>query len=532
MSISPQSLARTRDKRSLRIPARFDDFSEIPHEYTYRNVAEALKMKGRSHRSSCNEQTPPTKKALLTTNEDSVKKDEGLLKKVEITTKKDDIGSKKDEITSKKDEIISKKDEITSSSKKDDITTKKDEISMSAKGEAPKKDEPIKKDEIIKKDEVIKKDEIIKKGEFIKKSPFHPSITISNGVKFSETITKPLVEETITKPLVEHRPNSQATTPASPSSNKTSSSSSSSSRKRSKGFSLMVKPSNSVPLQNNVNRQTTLTPQQQTKYFNAQNMQYGTRLMLNEPIYLPRSVPTIAPITATLQQIANQARKPPFLSKKAEAFIAYQEERKLNYITSTHSALVRVTRYLGVKDRLNLRCVNKAWKSIVDSEASWKKILVTSGDGDLNWNPMKDFLSRFKTTDIIFDGYVPSPTVDVRPPELGAFLSNVVGIKRVWIKSMDAVQNCVAFDMLKGFRLSYKPALSAHHNGNNNLKLYWRVKVGIDALGVAYVKVTDETPSGYDGGTALVELYDLDQLLNSYSNCPTVTPPSLNIKPI
>lgn len=115
--------------------------------------------------------------------------------------------------------------------------------------------------------------------------------------------------------------------------------------------------------------------QQGNRYYtNLTPNQPWSRIIKNEPIVLPLSVGSIGPITATLQQIARHALGPIFRSRKAVLCLAYQDERKLNYITSNFAALIKITKYLGVKDRLNLRCVNRTWKSVIDCETVWKRL--------------------------------------------------------------------------------------------------------------------------------------------------------------
>lgn len=569
MSISPQSLARTRDKRSLRVPARFDDFSEIPPEFVYRNVAEALRMKAKSYKKShslgssdlesqpkirpTKESSSSSKKASHSSESSSKKATSKQKERVTTPTaanessssvsticstgssQKESKGSKEstpkiatpenielecDETTPNEVDFKSI-DELaptTSESNIKVISTQDDQKEQQKQSSDDCKITPNIGTEGLKRiqevllgdrdSSVVKisrssekrdnddgnseKDEVIK----IWKGTFHPSITIrKQNVKFSESTTKPLVEQ---------RPNSAAT-PTQPSS--MSPSKVSASRKKSKGFSLMVKPNNGTAQNNNTTHRQQAQPP--TKYFNnlTPNMQYGTRLMLNEPVYLPRSVNTIAPITATLQQIVNQARKPPFISKKTQAYIAYQEERKLNYIAATHSALTRITKYLGVKDRINLRCVNRTWKSIVDCNSVWKKVLVTGQDKDVDLVMLSGFLNRFHTTDFIFEEYVPEQTNDVINGDY--FVRQFPHLERVWIKSMNPEQNSFAFSLLESF------GHISNHPKDRSIQLRWRVKVGVDDFGVASVDMVDSTGNSDSAATILTsELYDLEMKLD------------------
>lgn len=307
-------------------------------------------------------------------------------------------------------------------------------------------------------------------------------------------------------------------------------STSSAAKKKSKGFSLMVKSnSNGTQIQtptmttngvtNGVPSQTKPAgPPQQPKLYNnlTPNMHYGTRLMLNEPIYLPRSVSTIAPITSTLQQIVAQAKRPPFISKRAEAFIAYQDEHKMNNLLSSHMALVRITRYLGVKDRMNLRCVNKAWKSIIDSDLVWERLLLTERDNDIfNWEDNLASKRYSRTTEVILDEHVSSECVDM----CSLMLRQIPNLKRVWIRSVEAKQNEFANDLLlnmahakcqKHLDNQAQEEESKHEvkGSKRTVRLHWRVKVGVDDRGIAKVlfPVPDRHSEVYER-----ELYGLEK---------------------
>jgi len=529
MSISPQSLARTRDKRSLRIPARFDDFCEIRPE-AYRPVpAEALKM-GKSkqpkrHTISNDSPPEPLSKRAVTS---------------ELSAKRPPPRHRSTTPASST-EALTKEPELKTIDDPEDIDLECKETTPAILDFKPELE--IKR--LVREDEFIKKMDDDKGGDAVEnldlafasrpmptniikkvddnviKSPFHPIIKVASGFR-----------------IVKKKPNSP--TPVNGPNNTTNSASS---RKRSKGFSLMAKPANGLfqSNNNNINRPNP----QQTKYFNnlTQNMQYGTRLMLNEPVYLPRSVATIAPITTTLQQIANQARQPPFVSKKAEEFIAYQEKRKFNYLASNYTALVKITKYLEVGDLLNLRLVNKSWKSIVDSDTVWKRITISSSE-ITNWPEFaQKILCKYQTTDLVMEDYLFSDYTITGSHVIEALSNPTIKLKRLWIKTSDPWSNKFALELLCG--------LNNATSKSRRIRIIWKVKIEVNDCGLALVPIApmidnpDEriyhfrsTPPLFKtmDTTELVELSDLEDLFNGgkrdLSASTQPFKPRIDIKPI
>lgn len=433
MSISPQSLARTRDKRHPRTPARFDDF--IPPEATYRNVAEALRSKGSKHArrdASSGNYVIGNKEALENLNLDA-----------NVSTKltSNPSTSSHSSVAKKSDDSVTKISDDSVTKKSDDSVTKKPDDSVTKKSD----------------------DSVTKKC-----SPFHPSITISNGVTFKGPSES--------KPLIEKEP----TTPANNSTPK-----SSSSKKKTKGLSLMIRTSPNGPY-HDVNNPQVVQRQvsQQMRYSNLnQNTQYGSRLMLNEPIHLPKSVSTIAPITATLQQIANQARRPPFISKKAEAYIAYQEARKFDYLMSAHKALVRITQNLDYPDLLNLKKVNKTWRSVIMCESVWKSVRVKS----TTLQESKDFITltrdlvRHRTKELVLESIRPKDDDSLKC--ISALSNKDLSLKRLIIRSENQLENRFALELLSGL---YKASV-------NKMNIVWKVKVVVSDSGLALVPIECRT---------------------------------------
>lgn len=137
-------------------------------------------------------------------------------------------------------------------------------------------------------------------------------------------------------------------------------------------------------------------------------IQYGnTRLLLNEPVYIPKNIGTIAPITVTLQKINNHYRNTSKNSKAINASIKYQNDLYLKTVLNYNLALQRIVEYLPIRDRLNLRATCKAWKSIVDSDRVWKRLRMQ----DLvvtNWAKFgQEIVAKHKTRELIFDGMLP-----------------------------------------------------------------------------------------------------------------------------
>lgn len=359
-------------------------------------------------------------------------------------------------------------------------------------------------------------DDVIK----IWKGIFHPSVMIRKQKQPSSGDNKLTEKQPATAqfPLVEQKPNSPAVSMPAPQSSILKASLTPS-RKKPKGLSLMAKPSRPQPnqqLQHHQNSQILQTSIQtgnsqklahqngyiysQTKHLNnftpQSNVHYGTRLLFNEPIYLPKSVGPIAPITATLQQIAAQARKPPFLSKRYEACMKYQSKLIFDRITSMHETLVKIAKQLGFKDRMNLRCVNRAWKSVIDSESVWSEVVLSDADSDLDLNRCLELLKP-QTKEIVFDNFGPiGKSISVRKLEDIAldesenvirdrflvFFDKMEKLERVTVKSMDAKRNTIAKIIVEAALYSTRGATQRRRG-----PVSWCVKVGIDAQGVATV---------------------------------------------
>lgn len=689
MSISPQSLARTRDKRSLRVPARFDDFSEIPPEMQYRSVAEALKAKGskrskKRHTFSLDSSSsnPPLKQPLTSTSScsggsvpyaantaenscledlkkstptasgptspnpanvsttsssslsssttivsvsssatetDSPQKLNAKPPKTSVlqtfstshattvlattaitsptcsttstalntppllvivtspektnTTTSMTLGSTlltQDDVVPTASTLIASQTRKSGANKQRSATYSKEQSSSSTDGKSPvqtDKDNGGSDNEVLAKyfrmldsdshesredgDATIKKIKSIQisntsqmnattqqnlekkaherakqnektpkitnnkegkqKDNVIRKSPFHPSITISNSSKI-KTVAKQ--DSAIVKPLIEKSDN-----PVDPKS-RLSTFKTTSSRKKSQGYSLMVKQGiNGTNISTNNNNSTTnnigsnqnrSNPTQQTKFINniSQNLQYGpTRLLFNEPIYLPRTIAPIAPITATLQQIANQARKPPFISKKTEALIAYQEERKVDYLMSMHTALIKVLENLGPRDIANLRLVNRSWRSIADCESVWKSVTIKSGDvGDFDEFATR-ILSRYRTSELVFKDFVPQSMKATADAIENILMSETTAIKQVWLHTKTQMASRFAVILLE--------KVAKNEQSTKDIKIFWRPKVYVDDVGRALVPIGNENMNGmFEESDDLVEIDTIEASLD------------------
>lgn len=531
MSISPQSLARTRDKRSHKTPARFDDF--IPPEATYRNVAEALKFKGsrnakrhaslgdsielRSQSQSVNkrhagedqsssqsstsasERPPPYKKTILSDKDWNLECKETIPTNIELKNDLQPEGTTSNDtsIDTSASTVISTPDEPPASNSKFSkaaTTTNGDKHSESlleiltknqVSGDEPASNKdalenfnleanvPTKIPQAAASNTLANANTVHHKPDdscFKKSSPFHPSITISNGVRLSGS--------NVAKPLIEKKTSA-------PSNNKASTNTSKPlSRKKTKGLSLMIRASPNASNHDATNPQLVhrqVNQSQQMLYSNLnQNMQYGSRLMLNEPIQIPKSVGTIAPITTTLQQIVNQARKPPFISKKAEAYIAYQDARKFEHLTSTHKALVRITETLSYHDRINLRCVNRTWKSIIDSDAVWERVTYKlCGDSFKNFVRR---LKKYKTKECVLEYMDVGDSLlrtGYRFKIMFAESEAAANLKKLTIKSAGSLENRYVMEMLCYF----------NNKKTNNMLIVWKVKVAVDECGHALVPI-------------------------------------------
>lgn len=643
MSISPQSLASTREKRSSRIPARFDD-CEIPPEVTCRSVAEALKVKTKAHKrinpdfaeyavkrkdgsstakkakapkvksasagSSAEKQlkdqtsptssstsastptqtptppiaatTPPPSSSSSTTqlHQEPVKSRQSgryfsafmghptLLTTV-VPTRKQSPQLAEEEAQQSKSNLDEIELECKESPPNETVYLKIDvdpifippeerednsaQTGSKAQGATTSKEEFVKKvyyedsnedtlENLGLEVQPTSKSSVapssfkkIDDSNVIKKSPFHPSIMISNGIRLCTP------RQLIEKKLVHPSTLGSDSVTSVPTTNQTNVPKQAS-RKKSKGYSLMVKaPSNSGSAQggnNLIRTPTTPTNQapqtnQQTKFYNtnlAQNMQYGTRLMLNEPVYLPRSVATIAPITTTLQQIANQSRRPPFVSKRTEAYLTYQEERKFNYLSSNYSALLKIVEYLSVPELLNFKSVSKTCQSIIDSDVVWKQVRIDSNTRIKDWDKFAWTLCRHQTKGLFMNNYLPDK-MDIKGP-LQVYLSltsfEQMKLDTICLRSEDADSSRFVLELL----CIWNNLASC----NRGIKITWKVKIQVEDDGRALVSFKCRTPEELQGNTflysyevfnemlsdtdsfTLVELSDLEDLFNGAKN--------------
>lgn len=509
MSISPQSLARTRDKRHSRTPARFDDFIPLP---STSNISNTITKPDDSVTKKCRQFHPSITKASLKSSSASLGIEMDIDNKEALENLNLDVTAPpKASSTPSTSNLLN----TTTTTKLDDCITKPDES-------------------VKKPDESVKKpDESVTK----KCSPFHPSITISNGVNFKG----PKASE----PLIEKKPS----TPANTNTPTNVSKSSSSARKKRKGLSLMIRTSPNGPYHDVNNPQIVqrqIPQSQQMRYSNLnQNMQYGSRLMLNEPIHLPKSVCTIAPITATLQQIANQARKPPFISKKAEAYIAYQEARKFDHMLSIHKALTRITETLDYHDLLNLKKVNKTWKSVINSDTVWKKVsLKRNLEKDTEYRLLVNNLASYKTRELTLESI--NPNLDECSTFVTALCAAELALKKISIKSVNKFENRFAMELLCASNKYYC----------RKMTITWRVKVVVDDRGLALVPIqcrkqdflndplakkfycytTLERLISESDDIVLLELSELEELFNCMGKDKSDTKypdkPDVHIKPI
>lgn len=238
----------------------------------------------------------------------------------------------------------------------------------------------------------------------------------------------------------------------------------------------------------------------QAPKYTTPNMQYGTRLLLNEPIFLPRSVATIAPITTTYEQIVSRSRKPPFVTKKAEAYLNYQDERKLSYILSLHSTLSKIAEHLEPEDLINLRAVNKTWRAIVDSSALWQRVVIRPGL-NVNWKLFYSVIvDRFSTKELVLNDYTfrsPSATTELAIsdkiiqnaktlshlllPDDGSLRNQP--ICQLGIESTKPEENSFALALIL---LLYRQQNEFYSKRNRDcIRITWRVKVFIDIDGFA-----------------------------------------------
>lgn len=493
MSVSPQSLAKTRDKRSHKVPARFNDTV-----YVLKDIIEPVRTSSRSRPGSLS-----SKRDHDEEEEDHSDEEEEAPKvvKPQNSTKKQTKSTSHNESATSSTRLpidhTSPNSPTTPPSSKTPSPLPVPQVPVSANQLKPKKTPkqpttqdgnsanktqdssasptpPKKKKKSNKGASLISKPNMneqgkqpqsSKQGDTIKttNSKQKPTATISGGVSnFNiHQSSHPIQPATVTTPIIVANGTTQAVPP----------------------MSTPVLQTLASPLM------TSASPLPAPRQFHnlATNQQYASRLLLNEPILLPRSVATVAPITATLHQIALRAQKPPFISKKAEACLAYQSQHRLNFIASNHIAMIKIAKYLGVTDRLNLRCVNQTWKSVVDNSTVWKSVRITSGDSKIRWKSLNSqFLRKFETSEIIFDGFeLPDKSLQQSIYEFGFQQKNQLpGLKRIYFKTLNKEQNAVALNVLEGLRRS---RLEMNAGEAPTIEFIWDVKVGVDPAGIPTV---------------------------------------------
>lgn len=475
MSISPQSLARTRDKRSLKTPARFEDFSEMPPEVTYRSVGEAVKavvdgpttgvikaslahkviangskVKGASYYDKSNASSkpapPPPTTSTTTTPVSNV-----------ATTTAPPTSS-----TTTTTTPSSAPPATTSSASTPTVTTQ----SKSAASPAPPASKSTATTVTPSSKSLTASTNNQSKG----------TTTTTNLAKGASSTTNTTTPATIT--TITTNTNSRGAT---------TKSSGGSIRKKSKGHSLIANGPANKPFQcnTNINRAPTTVAQQalqqqQTRYITSNfNQGYGRLLSINEPVYLPCSVPPIAPITLSQQQLLNQSRRPPFISKTAEAYLTYQNDRQFSYLASYQKALVSIMRHLEVRDLLNMRTVNKTFKSLIDSDIIWKKVTVETSN-IVDWQLFAErVLCKYKTTDLFLHKCSPNREI---AESVGYSLEEASqNLRRITLTTMDAKQNRFALELIC--------QLISRGRFTPKAVLTWNVRVVIDDYGIAQVNL-------------------------------------------
>lgn len=261
--------------------------------------------------------------------------------------------------------------------------------------------------------------------------------------------------------------------------------------KKAKGLSLIVKQDNNNKLQvsnnhnanihkpaiNNITNGTRahLTVQQ-PQYrildgfgLNTQINNMSSRLMLNEPIYLPQTIKTIDPITSSPKQLA---RKRPFASKKTEAYIAYQESKKFESTLSTYKALVKITEHLGLRDLLKLRQVNTSWKLIIDTDTVWKHIYLDNTIYVNDWPNFLHKLEDYHTTDLTIDNY---------DGDLFMPIIHTTSLRSITIKTFNVHQHARAINLISNIYELYRDLL--------DIRIEWSMKIYVSKSGLAQVPI-------------------------------------------
>lgn len=467
MSISPQSLARTRDKRSLRVPARYDDFSSP--EFTHRSVAETVKVKSKGAGSS------RVKNSSTNTSPDVQPRDEDVKQNIAIKL------SPTNPVNVAKDTL-------------ENIDVRANLLSK-----------PSKKEALVPESNQQPVQEPSQQATTIKMSSGHPAVTISNRRLRVISIEEPddckesaALKQGVTTVSVNGA--SQVTPKLAPSKSTPSVSlntapitnqnpKSSSAKKKTKGYSLIAKAPDNAPLQSN-----RANIQQSKGLGNvSHNMSYGARLLrFNEPIYLPRSVATIAPITTTLAKIANQARKRPFISERTESWISHLEGRKFSAAIEFHQKIIKVVKYLEVRDILNLRLANKSWKSLIDSDAAWNSMYIRESK-IRDWSTLfSQILSKYGTRTLCLENQEPN----ILSTTFAREILKCPRLNRLEITTIRPNENTYFMEMLS--------CLVEYHiqsESIQDIEVFWRVKIIVDEYGTALfdTSMSDGTPKVKSG---------------------------------
>lgn len=281
------------------------------------------------------------------------------------------------------------------------------------------------------------------------------------------------------------------------------------------------------------------------------NMQYRSRLLLNEPVLLPRSVGKIEPITNTYADMVNRSKKYPFVSRRTEAMLAFQEEKKINTMISFHAALIKIANSIEIRDLLSLRLANKTWKSVVDSDAAWR-IATVETSKIIDWKLfLSHILRKHKTQELNLADQLPDINASSFAKQIANYGNN---LKHLTIKTTKPSENQYYLEMLS--RL-----IDLMNQGNNNndkatnesitetssitsddllfkhqLEIVWKVRVLIDEHGLAHVPLikpqdecnldSNELPFCYmshpewmePDETFLVEISEISDLFGTYDN--------------
>ena len=182
--------------------------------------------------------------------------------------------------------------------------------------------------------------------------------------------------------------------------------------KKHRGSSIIVKNQNNIT--NNTSNNTTTTTTTTTTNTNTGNNSDNVnkhhlhrRIVLNEPVFLPRNVANIAPLTMTLQKLNNYYKRAPFMTAKTEACIKTQNDLQMSVMLRQNLALQKIAENLPVRDRLNLRLTCRTWKAIVDADTVWK-IVHVEDIAVKDWKKFgKEIIFKHKSKKIIFENMTP-----------------------------------------------------------------------------------------------------------------------------